>query len=128
MSRRRVIALVSASLILLLGLVVVALVMATTQTAFGREQIRRLLNERVSLSLRGRGTMYIGTIHGSLFTGVVIDSLQIRDAEDSLFIATGPIVVKYDPRDLIDKRLLLSYLEVNRPVVYLRRHNDRAWN
>ena len=75
-----------------------------------------------------RGTMYIGRISGSLFTGVEIDSVSIRDEEDSLVVATGPVIIRYDPRDLLDKRLLLSYFEVNHPNVYLRRRADHQWS
>ena len=46
-----------------------------------------------------RGTIYIGRITGSLFTGVELDSTSIRDEEDSLVVATGPIIVRYDPRE-----------------------------
>ncbi|HEX6534423.1 MAG TPA: translocation/assembly module TamB domain-containing protein [Gemmatimonadaceae bacterium] len=128
MSRRRLVVLASASVMLLLGLIVVAVVLAVTQTAFGRERVRRYLTAQIAAGLGKRGSMYIGRISGSLFTSVVIDSFAIRDDEDSVFVATGPVRVTYDPRDLIDKRLLLSYLEVDRPVVHLRRHADRVWN
>ena len=36
--------------------------------------------------------------------------------------------MRYDPRDILDKRLLISYLEVNRPNVYLRRRADHQWS
>ncbi|MBX6332546.1 MAG: translocation/assembly module TamB domain-containing protein, partial [Gemmatimonadaceae bacterium] len=128
MSRRNIVAIASASVILFVGLVVAAVVLAVTQTSFGRERIRRLAIASIASSLHGRGSMYVGHISGNLFTGLTVDSVMIRDAEDSLFVATGPIRVKYDPRDLLDKRLRLSYLELTRPVVYLRRHADRSWN
>lgn len=113
---------------LFLGLVVVAVVIAITQTPFGRERVRDFVMARLKSSLGERGSMYIGTIGGNLFTGVEIDSLELRDDEDSLFVATGPVSVRFDPRDVLDRRLRLSYLEVERPVVNLRRHADRSWN
>jgi translocation and assembly module TamB len=113
---------------LFLGLVVVAMVVAITQTQFGRERVRDYLMVRLRSSLGGRGSMYIGSIGGNLFTGVAIDSLELRDEEDSLFVATGPVSLRFDPRDVLDKRLRLSYVEVVRPVVNLRRHADRSWN
>src|SRR5919199_3305692 len=128
MSRRRLVAIVSASMILFLGLMVVAAVLSITQTPFGRERVRRVINSALASAMAGRGSMYVGHISGTLFTGVVIDSLAIRDADDSIFIATGPVRAKYDPRDILDRRLLLSYLDVTRPVVNLRRHTDRVWN
>src|SRR5919199_1781390 len=128
MSRRRLVAIVSASMILFLGLMVVAAVLSITQTPFGRERVRRVINSALASAMAGRGSMYVGHISGTLFTGVVIDSLAIRDADDSIFIATGPVRAKYDPRDILDRRILLRYLEVTRPVVNLRRHADRVWN
>lgn len=115
-------------MMLLLGLLVVAALVATTQTEFGRERVRRFVAGRLRAALGDKGTMYIGTLGGNLFTGVVIDSLELRDDEDSLFFATGTVRVRFDPRDLIDRRLRLSYLEISRPVVHLRRHADRSWN
>lgn len=113
---------------LFLGLVVVAMVVAITQTPFGRERVRDYVMSRLKSSLGRRGSIYLGTIGGNLFTGVEIDSVEIRDEEDSLFVATGPMTVRFDPRDVLDKRLRLSFVEVVRPVVNLRRHADRSWN
>ena len=128
MSRRRLVAIMSAGIMFFLGLVAVAVVLAITQTAFGRERVRDYVMLRLRSALGDRGSMYIGTIGGNLFTGIVIDSLELRDDEDSLFVATGPLRARFDPRDVIDRRLRLSYLEVARPVVHLRRHADRSWN
>lgn len=113
---------------LFLGLVVVAMVIAITQTPFGRERVRDYVVSRLKSLLGDRGSVYIGTIGGNLFTGVDIDSLELRDDEDSLFVATGPVSMRFDPRDVLDRRLRLSYVEVVRPVVNLRRHVDRSWN
>src|ERR671932_616700 len=121
MSRRRLVAIVSASMILFLGLMVVAAVLSITQTPFGRERVRRVINSALARAMAGRGSMYVGHISGTLFTGVVIDSLAIRDAEDSVFVATGPVRVKYDPRDILDRRLLPPSLDLTRPVVNLSR-------
>src|SRR5919199_5056077 len=128
MSRRRLVAIISASVILGIAFVVAAVVVSVTQTGFGRERVRQYLIGKVAASMRGRGSMYIGAIHGGFLNGVVVDSIAIRDAEDSLFLSTGPVRVTYDPRDLIDKRLLISHLRVERPTVNLRRHADGVWN
>ena len=128
MSRRRLVAVMSASIMLFLGLLVFAAVMAITQTEFGRERIRQVVVSRLRAALGERGSIYVGEIGGNLFTEIMIDSLEMRDDEDSLFFATGPLRATYDPRDMIDKRLRLSYLEISRPVVHLRRHADRSWN
>ena len=63
-----------------------------------------------------------------LFNGVTIDSVDIRDDEDSLFVSTGPVKVHYDMRDLFDQRILLSHLDVQHPTVHLRQHENGHWN
>ena len=128
MSRRRLVALISAGILLLIGMSIIGAILATTQTDLGRARLRSLINAQITSAMGNRGTIYIGHISGSLFTGVELDSIAIRDEEDSLVVATGPIIVRYDPRDVIDKRLLISYFEVTRPNVYLRRRADHQWS
>ncbi|HJU90539.1 MAG TPA: translocation/assembly module TamB domain-containing protein [Gemmatimonadaceae bacterium] len=129
MTRRRLVALVSASVILLITLVMVIAFLTVTQTDWGRERfVRRLVQSQLTSRMKGRGSIYIGRLDGSLLTGIVVDSFAIRDEEDSLFVSTGRISVGYDPRDLFDRRLLLSRLEIEHPYVNLRRHSDGVWN
>ena len=128
MSRRRLVAIISAAALLLIGVVAAAAVLSVTQTDLGRDYVRRYLQSQVASKLGKRGTMYIGRISGGLVTGVVVDSFAIRDEEDSLFVSAGPIEITYDPRDIIDKRLLIGQLVVHKPFVNLRRHSDGVWN
>ncbi|MHB1862206.1 MAG: translocation/assembly module TamB domain-containing protein [Gemmatimonadaceae bacterium] len=126
MSRRRIVLFVSLGLVVSLVLLAVGGVMVLTQTGWGQDQVRRLVQDRVTAAVHGR--VYLGRISGSYLTGLTIDSVEIRDAEDSLFLATGPITVAYDPRDLIDKRLLFSSVDIQHPTVYLRQHENWDWN
>jgi translocation and assembly module TamB len=128
MSRRRLVAIISAAALLLIGVVAAAAVLSVTQTDLGRDYVRRYLQSQVASKLGKRGTMYIGRISGGLVTGVVVDSFAIRDEEDSLFVSAGPIEITYDPRDIVDKRLLIGQLVVHKPFVNLRRHSDGVWN
>ena len=128
MTRRRLVALVSASVILGVLILIGAAVLATTRTDFGRERIRRLALARASLALGKNGKLYLGKITGSIFTEIIIDSVSLRDAEDSLFVATGPVRLRFDPRDLLDNRIHLAVLDITRPRIYLRRHADDTWN
>ncbi len=126
MSRRRIVLFVSLGLVVSLVLLAVGGVMVLTQTGWGQDQVRRLVQDRVTAAVHGR--VYLGRISGSYLTGVTIDSVEIRDAEDSLFLATGPITVAYDPRDLIDKRRHFSSVDIQHPTVYLRQHENWDWN
>src|SRR5947209_5013905 len=126
MSRRLKVAIASAAVLLALGLILVASVVTITHTSFGEERVRSLALSMLKGKTHGR--VYLGHVGGGFFNGATIDSLEIRDDEDSLFIATGPIRVKYDPRDLFDRRILLSYVKVERPRVILREHENGDWN
>lgn len=120
--------LLTGATIVILTIVLAGIALGITQTAFGREQIRRVVSGHLSRSVEDRGSVTLGTLHGSLLTGLIFDSLAIRDAEDSLFMSTGPITVTYDIRDLIDRRLRISHLKIDRAVVHFRRHADGSWN
>ena len=126
MTRRRLVALVSAVSLLALGIITVLVLASITRTSYGRDKVRNFLESRIASRVQGR--IHIGTISGGLLTGVTIDSLEIRDREDSLFIATGPITVQYDLRDFFDRRILLERLEVERPIVRFAQHENGDWN
>ncbi|MBA2687467.1 MAG: translocation/assembly module TamB [Gemmatimonadaceae bacterium] len=126
MSRRQRIVFKSA-FVLVGGLALMAvLVISATQTSVGQNQVRKLVTSFLADNVQGK--VYLGRIHGGLLSGMTIDSLEIRDKEDTLFVATGPVRVKYDLRDLLDKRLLLRYVEIDHPVLYIREHPDGHWN
>jgi translocation and assembly module TamB len=128
MPRRRTVVLATGAMIVLMTIIIAGVAIGITQTAFGREQIRRFISARLESSVKDRGTVTLGTLHGSLLTGLTLDSLAIRGADDSLFISTGPIHVRYDIRDLIDRRLRISHLLVERARVSFRQHEDGVWN
>ncbi|HST08317.1 MAG TPA: translocation/assembly module TamB domain-containing protein, partial [Gemmatimonadaceae bacterium] len=126
MTRRLRIVLGSA--IILVGLLVIVILsfVGVTHTGFGRDRVRSMISTMLEGKVKGK--VYIGHISGGFFTGVTLDSLEIRDDQDSVFFASGPITVNYDPRDLFDRRILLSFAEVHRPVVNLRQHENGEWN
>ena len=126
MTRRLRIVLASAIVLVGLGVIIVLSVIGVTHTGFGQERVRGMVTTMLAGQVKGR--VYIGRMSGGFFNGVTIDSLEIRDDEDSVFIASGPIRVSYDPRDLFDRRILLSNLKAQHPVVHLRQHENGDWN
>jgi hypothetical protein len=66
----------------------------------------------INKSIQGR--LYVGRVSGSIFTGLFVDTVEIRDKNDSLFVAAANVSVEYDPRDLIDRRLLLRHVRAGR--------------
>ncbi len=126
MTRRLRIVIASAVVLVGLLLIVALSFVGVTHTGFGQERVRRMVGTMLEGKVKGK--VYIGHMSGGFFNGVTIDSVEIRDDEDSVFFASGRIRVEYDPRDLFDRRILLSHLEAYRPVVHLRQHENGDWN
>ncbi len=126
MARRRTVVLTSAAVLLAIGALCVGAIATLTQTDVGRAAIMRALVPTMSAAIPGR--LYVGKVGGTLFTDITIDSLSISEPNGAPFISTGPIRVTYDPRDLLDRRIILKSLEVTRPIVTLVDYGDDDWN
>src|SRR5256714_892674 len=126
MTRRLRIAIGSAIILFGLIMIVVLGFIGVTHTSVGQERVRSMIATLLEGKVKGK--VYIGHLSGGLVSGVTIDSVEIRDDEDSVFFASGPITVAYDPRDLFDRRILLSRVEATRPYVHLRQHQNGDWN
>lgn len=125
MIRRRIVALISAGLMLAIAAISVGGFVAATQSTGGREWIRRALEAQLARAVNGR--VHLGRLSGSFLTDLTVDSLRIADRDDSVFIATGPVSITFDPRDLSDGRLILRSARVERPFVAMRRGHDGRW-
>jgi translocation and assembly module TamB len=126
MKRRHLVVLISAVTLLTIVFVAAVMIGFGVGTDPGREQIRELIQQQVGSRVRGK--VHIGKIHGGLLTGFTLDSFAIRDFEDSLLVSTGKVSLDYDPRDLLDRRLLLRNVEVEHPVFRLWQHQKGDWN
>src|SRR4051812_13535361 len=125
--RRRLVALVSVIALLVIGFVAIVTGLFVTRTSYGQEELRKLIQSQLAGAVKGK--VYLGAVRGGFLTGITVDSFAIRDADnDSLVLSTGLISASYDPRDLIDRRLLLRDVVVEHPVVYLRQHASGRWN
>ena len=89
MTRRLRIVIASAVVLVGLLLIVFLSFVGVTHTGFGQERVRHML--ATMLEGRVKGKVYIGHMSGGFFNGVTIDSVEIRDDEDSVFFASGPI-------------------------------------
>jgi len=126
MIRRRVIVGLSALGILVTAIVVVAAAIAATQTAWGRARIRAVVVAELRRVVHGQ--LYVGNLEGNLLTNLTVDSIEIRDHEGRVLLATGRLHAEFDPRDLLDRRILFQRLEIDHPYVRLNHYPDESWN
>jgi translocation and assembly module TamB len=126
MTRRRFIAIVSLGVLVMLGTIVLGTGLFVTRSDYGREWMRSAVEGQLARTVKGR--VHLGRVTGNFLTGLTIDSVELRDDQDSLFAATGPIRVVYDPRDLVDRRIHLRRVDVEHPHVVLRQNGDYSWN
>lgn len=126
MIRRQLVVLVSAFAMFCIGVMIVGSLVAATQSEGGREWIRRQVVREAGRGVKGK--LQLGRLSGSFLTDIAIDSVQITDPDDSVFIATGPMHFTYDPRDLLDGRIIVRSAEVQRPFVVIRKGIDERWN
>lgn len=126
MTRRRIVALVSAAVLVVLGIVAVAAVLVVTRTDYGREKIRSIVT---TYAKRGvHGSVYIGHISGGFLNDLTIDSVAIRDSTGELFVSTGRVRLRWNPRDFFDRRIYIRSADIEHPYVHLRQHTGGQWN
>jgi translocation and assembly module TamB len=124
--RRRTIVLVTAAVLLTLVALFVGGVVALTQTDRGRALIVRLALPAARAAIPGK--LYVGRVGGTLFNEITIDTLDLRSADGTPFLSTGPIRVTFDPRDLLDARIVVKSLDVMRPQITLVDYGDDDGN
>ena len=124
--RRRTVVLATAAVLLTVVALVVGGVAALTQTDRGRAVIMRALVPVISSAIPGK--LYVGKVSGTLFTDIAIDSIDIRSADGTPFLSSGPIRITYDPRDLLDRRIIVKSLDVTRPSITMIDYGNDDWN
>ncbi len=118
--------LATAAVLLSIVAIVVGGVAGLTQTDRGRAAIMRVVVPAISAAIPGK--IYVGKVSGTLFTDITIDTIDIRSADGTPFLSSGPISVSYDPRDLLDRRIVVKSLDVTRPVITLVDYGNDDWN
>ena len=127
MTRRKLVALVSAGVLFLFGLVIFVTGLVLLRTSVGRERLLTAAKPLIARIAPG-GSVYVGHWSGSLISGITIDSIAIRDKRGELFLSTGPVTVEYNWRDLIDNRVLIHRARVEHPFVHIVQHENGVWN
>ena len=127
MIRRRRLVLVAGLLsVLLMALGAVGSVLLVTGTDTGRGWLRSLIVARLTPAVKGR--LHVGRITGPILTGLTVDSLEIADSAGVVMIAAGRTTMRWDPRDLLDRRILIQRLVTDNVVVRIIKYRDGDWN
>lgn len=126
MARPRTLVFTAAGLLLGVLLLAVAALALMTQTQRGRDTLRSTALPLIRAAIPG--SIYVGRIGGNLFTNITIDSIDIRSADGTPFLQTGPLVATYDMRDLLDRRVVVRYMRIDRPVVTMIDYGNDDWN
>src|SRR5919199_5511591 len=127
MKRRRLVALVSAVVLVAVVVAVFGVVVGVTRTSYGRNTLRAVIEDQITSRMRG-GKLHLGQLSGNLLPGLTIDSIAIRDADDSLFLSAGKTTLVYDPRALLDRRISIQRLESEHPFVHIKQYENGDWN
>ena len=117
MTRRRRIFLAFVAIVVAMVAILGGGIYTLTQSEWGKRKGVEYLLGIVNKSIQGK--LYIGRVSGSIFTGLQVDTVEIRDKNDSLFVAAANVSLEYDPRDVIDRRLLLRHVRAGRATVHI---------
>ena len=127
MTRRKLVALVAAIVLLSIGLVVVGTGLFLTRTDFGRAKVREIAVPFLQ-SKFPNSKLYVGKVSGSVIGSIVIDTIAIRDLRGELFASTGRVTLEYNWRDLFDYRVFVNRVTVEHPYVHIIQHANGKWN
>ncbi|MFL5574489.1 MAG: translocation/assembly module TamB domain-containing protein [Gemmatimonadaceae bacterium] len=96
----------------------VALLLVAFYTAAGRDRVRDVVARLASGHING--TLHLGRLRFTPGCAIAVDSLAMRDADDSLLVATGPVGARCDVAALVRGRLVLHEVTLTRPLLSLR--------
>jgi len=99
------------------------------QKMFTPEHITAIVTDQLQ-QLFGRPVI-VDSVRVAVFSGIKIRGVRIIDNTNSLgqdFLATGPIIIRYDWRRLFDKRVVINEVEVDGLRLNLFKNRDGKWN
>ena len=109
-------------LAIFVGLLVVAI--ATTQTAWFRDWLRRYVVREAGDYLNA--TLAIQRLDGNLFTGIEIEGVSLTQGRQTIFAAKD-VGLRYSVWDLISGGVVIDEIRINEPRVALSR-GAAGWN
>ncbi len=124
--RRRLVLVAGLITVLLMAIGAVGTVLFVTSTDLGRGWLRTLVVAQITPVVKGR--LHLGRITGPILTGITLDSLEIADSAGVVMIAAGRTTMRWDPRDFLDRRILIQRLITDNVYLQIIKYRDGDWN
>ncbi len=124
--RRRLVLVAGLITVVLMALAAVGSVLFVTSTNTGRGWVRTLVVQRMAPAVKGR--LHLGTISGPILTGITVDSIEIADSSGVVMVSAGKTTMRWDPRDFLDRRILIQRLITDKVLVQIIKYKDGDWN
>ena len=106
-------------------LLLVLAFLGALQTGWAKGYLRGLIVRQANQYLTA--TLEIGSLDGSLIRGIELEGVRLsRDGEP--IIAIDRVTVAYSIRELVDRGVTISRIQVVRPRVVAERQPDGRWN
>lgn len=99
---------------------------ALTQTAAGHQVLATVLRDRASALVRG--TLTVARIDGDFVRTLALDSLEVRDTSGALLAQFPRVEARWRLRNLLQGRILLEELRLERPVLRVVQHRGGRMN
>ena len=116
-----VISVILGSLLILFGSAVLVLRRSDVQTFFAQKATTHL-------SKYIGADIHIGRIHYQPLNCLVLDSVFIADQQDDTLAYIEHFFLEFHPLELLDKRLNITYAQLDKPYVNLQTINDSILN
>ncbi|HSC57932.1 MAG TPA: hypothetical protein VLC11_00105, partial [Gemmatimonadales bacterium] len=116
------------SLVTVLGVLgtIIGTFLAVFFTPAGRGLAGRALAERVDRLVRG--DVEVGSVGGTVLTGLDLDQLVIRDTAGALLADIPHVEVRYRLPEILAGRIVLQRLTLDHPVFHVIKHRDGRMN
>lgn len=106
-------------------LMLCVLVVAITQTNFGKKQILKYAQQMANEHLNAQLT--IGQLDGNLVNSLTLTNLVLHQKSDTIATVES-ITLNYQLLDLIYNRITFNQIELNNPTIKLHQLPDSSWN
>lgn len=104
--------------VLIAAAVLLFIVVFAIHTDWGRDRLRQAVEREAAEHLHGE--LRVGSIQGSVLGDFALRDAAVTDEEGEVVLAAERVRVKYQPLELLRRRLVIDHLEVESPHAHAR--------